>query len=284
MWFNHDHSQLGERWYFLLLMIILAPINWLLEAKKWKLLINIQVPINLKQALQSILMGITFGLISPQRVGEYYGRLLLMKKAETRSLSVASTLMSSISQNLVTFVFGFVAISYSLDRFLELSEVEHIQTIWLFLIILFFLLLYFTLPFWVQVFKKIKISLIRKTIDSIALWNFQIQLAVLVYACLRYFCYGIQYVCLLHFFGADISFHLSAAGVSIIYLVQSGIPLPGGLAVLARSSVALLVLGNFELSEWTILASTWTLWVINLILPAFFGLVFIRKINLFPIK
>ncbi len=226
----------------------------------------------------------SFGIISPQRIGEYYGRMLLVNEKRHRPIAVASTLLSSISQNLVTVLVGLSSLYCFFEHFKVLRGIEQISSIWLFAMIAFCTIMYFTIPIWINVLKKIKISLIQKTAESIALWNFRIQFIVLLYAGLRYACYSLQYACLLYFFGAELSLSLVLAGITIIYLVQSGIPLPGGFSILARSSIALFILGSFELNDWTILASTWTLWVINLVLPAFFGLIILRKINVLLIK
>jgi len=46
-----------------------------------------------------------------------------------------------------------------------------------------------------------------------------------------------------------------------------------------RGEVALFVWGNFCDNELSILASTFSLWVINMIIPALIGIFFIMNIN-----
>jgi len=70
------------------------------------------------------------------------------------------------------------------------------------------------------------------------------------------------------------------ACVAIVYLIQSSLPLPAMLSLLARGEIAILVFSMFNVNEISILATTFGLWIINLLLPAFFGLILLWKIRL----
>ena len=56
------------------------------------------------------------------------------------------------------------------------------------------------------------------------------------------------------------------------------------MGLLARGEVALKIWGLFTHNDLSILAATFSLWVINLIIPAFIGLVFILQANFFQTK
>jgi hypothetical protein len=62
-------------------------------------------------------------------------------------------------------------------------------------------------------------------------------------------------------------------------LLQTAIPLPPIVGLLARGEVALKIWGISSQNDLSILAATFTLWVINLIIPALIGLVFILRLN-----
>jgi len=96
----------------------------------------------------------------------------------------------------------------------------------------------------------------------------------------RYSVYTFQYFLLLMFFGINIGFLPSVSGISTIFFIQTGVPLPPLWDIFARGEVALQIWGIYNVNELSILAATFSLWAINLILPSLLGLFFIVKINI----
>ena len=75
---------------FLLIAIFMLPLNILLETSKWRILIQqFQENFSFQEALKSMLCGSFFGFISPNRVGEFLGRLRCIQK-ENRSRSLTA--------------------------------------------------------------------------------------------------------------------------------------------------------------------------------------------------
>ena len=89
-----------------------------------------------------------------------------------------------------------------------------------------------------------------------------------------------QYIFILWFFGIDMSLFEGFSGVSSIYLIQSGIPLPPIVDVAARAELAYLIWGIYSENVLGILSATYGLWIINLILPSLLGLFYVIKMNL----
>ncbi len=102
---------------------------------------------------------------------------------------------------------------------------------------------------------------------------------VLFFALARYATYTMQYYLMLKYFGIEVPLWTGLACIAAIFLLQTSIPLPPIMGLLVRGEVALFVWGNFCDSELNILASTFGLWVINMILPALIGIIFIVNIN-----
>ena len=102
----------------------------------------------------------------------------------------------------------------------------------------------------------------------------------LAYSLLRYLTYSGQYLFLLHFYGINPPWLDGLAGIATIFLVQASIPLPPLMGLLARGELALLIWGHFSDDQTGILASTFTLFVINIAIPALLGFVFIVKSNI----
>jgi hypothetical protein len=126
----------------------------------------------------------------------------------------------------------------------------------------------------VERFKRfLKHFVVLKNYDSKTLSQ------ALGFAFLRYSVYTIQYLLLLHFFGINVSLIDGISGIATIFILQTSIPLPPLLGLAVRSEIAILVWGVFSSNELSILAATFILWILNLIIPALFGMVFIANIN-----
>lgn len=67
------------------------------------------------------------------------------------------------------------------------------------------------------------------------------------------------------------SYPLLASAVGLIYLVQTGIPLPPITGLVFRGSVAVMVGGLIGIGEASALASTFVLWMANVATPALVG-------------
>ena len=84
--------------YLLIIAIALMPLNLLLEAKKWHLLAGSAQPLTYRQALSSYFAGIAVSLVTPNRIGEYPGRLLYLKRKNTIRL-VGVSILGALNGN-----------------------------------------------------------------------------------------------------------------------------------------------------------------------------------------
>jgi len=265
----------------ILFVCLLMPLNWLLETKKWlSLLRNIQ-PIRLRKALKAVMAGVTFSLFTPNRIGEYGGRLLLVEE-DKRFLAVIATMIGSFSQWIVLIVggwWGLVTIGY-----LGIIPMRPLLLLTLVMvgIGLTFLLLtaYYNL-------NKVAHLLLRfrwtrswgKTLQQTIFQHYSSQILhqALFYSFLRYATYSFQYLLLLYFFGFEGQWFVLLLGIAVVYLLQTGIPLPPSTGLLARGNIALLIFGYLSGSATAVLSATFCLWIINVVLPATLGAIFITQ-------
>lgn len=280
---NHDFEVLLEEFsnkksnqsiWFLVLAFLMVFLNWFFEIKRWKLLVNQYYPIDLKTSTKGILMGITLGIISPQRIGEYVGRMMALPRKKN-SLSIKANFFTSLSLNIAILFFGLIAVFYFSTKDLLPIDINNRWLVLSGIISLFALLIFLTqfskiekyLPVdWV--FEKLKNwgTFSQYQFSGITLWK------LLGYSILRYFTFLVQYFLLLKFFGIDLNIDLILSCIAIIYLVQSTLPLPGMLSILARGEIAILVFSAFDVNDIAIFSSTFSLWIINLMTPALIGL------------
>ena len=84
-----------------LLVLLLVFVNWGFEALKWKSLIDKIEKISLPRAFKAIFSGVTVSIFTPNRAGEYVGRIFHLEKAD-RINAVLITMVCSVAQLMVT--------------------------------------------------------------------------------------------------------------------------------------------------------------------------------------
>ncbi len=274
-----------------LLSVILMPINWGVEAYKWQLLIHYSERISFKQAFMSILSGITMSLFTPNRVGEFLGRLFTLK--HTHPLKGAFlTITGSISQLITTLLMGMLSLCFFIPSYYDLNGFTNFI---LYLLILVAVILtgtfmvmmylrvsnvarlttYFVKPGWdkvrgyLRVMRRLKRSLLLK---------------VLLLSMLRYLIFSSQFYFLLLAFGLSIPWFHAFILISMTYFAMTAIPTIALVDLGIRGSVSMYFLGLYFTgqpgSTVSILAASTSVWIINLAIPSIIGLLFINRIKL----
>ena len=91
---------------FALLAFVLIPLNWGLEAWKWKYALRQLYPdYSFREACKGVIAGVTTGIFTPNRIGDYAGRLLYLKKGKRWEAGVV-LLLNRLTQMLITLRVG----------------------------------------------------------------------------------------------------------------------------------------------------------------------------------
>ncbi len=281
VWQVFQQETYVPRVHWLLAAIALMPLNWTLETLKWQQFTTIFAKMPFWQAYRAVLAGVTLGLITPQRIGEYGGRVLLGPAGQAWQLAL-TTLLSNLSQMIVLFSFGLPAFLWFSYNYSDWSAYPlYINIAIAFGLILLFLTGFFSIPYVaIALCRLLPLRLWKKLQRQLVLLracSLQLRLRALGWAAARYLVYTIQYWLLLLFLGIDVPTEAAFAGIATIFLIQTGVPLPLLGALLARAEIALLVWGQFHANELSILAATFGLFIINLVLPALPGAILLVK-------
>lgn len=274
------HPSLAQ--FYLFLTGILMFVNWGLEAFKWKLMISNIENISFKRAYKAILSGVTISLFTPNRVGEYGGRVFYLSE-ENRIKGIFITVLTSISQLLITILVGSVALLYYVFSYRPINWMLQYGAVSLMFLVSFFLLLaYFNAAVFNVIFLRIPFlkKLIRYS-RVIGLYNHKQLFTVLVASLVRYMVFALQFFFLLRAFHIDISLFLAFELITMIFLVTTIIPTFTFSELGIRGSVAVFFLGQVSSNIIGIVAASFGLWIINLVIPAIIGLVFIFNLKLF---
>jgi uncharacterized protein (TIRG00374 family) len=271
-----------------LMTVLLFPVNWGLEAWKWKFLLSRIEQVNFFKAFRGILTGITFGVITPLNLGDYAGRILQLENPE-RIKVIGAIFLSRIAQFFSTLLFGLASIIFIILK----SKGSSSQTINDFYSLIFFLAglaiaaLIF-LSFLFSLHRRVLASLkesklfrpVYKYFEILRLYSFKDIFYVVLISLLRYIVFSLQFVLLLCFFKVSEDLFFLFMGVFFIFLVKSIVPTIFDLGVRETAAIYFFTFFNI-IDNNSILYSSLGLWIINIVLPAVLGMFLIFKIKLF---
>ncbi len=282
-------APLGEEAWKFWLVIILSFVNWGLEAKKWQILMKPLQPLNYFVAFKGVLAGITLSLNTPNRIGEYGGRVLYVNdgnKLKSVSLSIAG----SICQLTITILMGcggliFLLITQSENE----TPIMGLSMFWVKVLLslsafttLILLLFLFRLSWIIKIFEKVpRFSKYVQYISVLDEFTPNLLLRLLFLSLLRYLVFVIQYIFLLQVLQVEINWQQGFWLITILYLVMTIVPsfAIADLGIRGKFSTELLSL--YSANTIGILGTTFGIWFINLFIPALAGSYFIIRKRFF---
>ena len=269
---------------YLLIAILLIPINWGLEALKWKRSIRHLKYISFKHAFKAVLSGVSFSVTIPNRVGEYLGRVIYLPEGY-RLKAISATIVSSFAQLLITLLAGCFGMLL-LKNYLLVSI---IPVLWYRFIIygltgttLLLLLLYFNIAGSVGWFYRwIKNQKYLYLVEALRDFSWRILIQLLLISLIRYLVFIIQYFLIFQLFGVELPPGVIAEVMSVVFLFMAVVPSIALLEIGIRGEICLKLIGLFSANALGTGLTSVTVWLINLILPAIAGSLFLLNLNVF---
>jgi len=276
LWSELSVQDIEKKYLFLIVTLLLIVPNWSLEAQKWKIVMKEYLDLSFVFSLKSVFAGITIGLLTPAKLGEYAGRMIFLGE-EDRAASAVSTLLSSMAQMVATLFFGTISLLglvYKLEV-INLNVTEIIGGVALILILI--VVAFSFLPEIISVLSKSNfLSKYLVKVKELRVPR-RVLLIILSLAVLRYSVYAFQYLFVIYFLGVEHCFVELLGYISIVFLLQTLLPLPPLASLIGRGGIAIMIFSTIGINELVILCATLLLWVINLVLPALCGLTLVMK-------
>ena len=107
----------------LFFVVLLMIVNWAIEAQKWKLSVQKIQRLNFLTAFKAVLSGLSFSVTTPNRIGEYLGRVLYMEEGN-RIKAVSLTIVCSMSQLIITLFMGLAGLVITDAEVIEANRIE----------------------------------------------------------------------------------------------------------------------------------------------------------------
>lgn len=257
-------------WRWVALSALLLSINIGMEALKWFLVIRIFDPsIRYGTAYQAILTGSASAFITPQKIGDYIGRLLYLNP-ENRTSAVIATLLDRFAQlgatlifaSLACFYFGFSFFPYTF--FLLLATLIFHVFLWSMPISFSYLALFFR-----------QINFIKDVLTKIP---FSLLIITSLLSIIRFAVFLVQYILIFKAFG---TLHEDLwALCCLTFFVKSFVPSLAFSELGIREGVALWVFGHLsDIHSVVVFQVTFILFVINTLIPAGLGAWLIKNLK-----
>jgi len=265
---NFDSSRL----YLLILSFLFLFDNWGFEALKWQFLLKKYEKISLFKAYKSVFSGVTSSVFTPNRVGEFVGRIFYISD-KNKAKAVLSTIVGSYSQVIITLILGTIAFFLSKPIIVSGFQVNSFELNIVFLTLtLVLLFLFFNVSVLSSLAKSLNLSdKFQKTFNSLQLYS-KIDLAkILALSFFRYLVFTLQFVLLVLFFDIDITVINTLLGLAQFYLVLLIIPTISIAEPGIRGIVAMAVFSQYTNNVEMIIVSISLLWLINIVIPALLG-------------
>lgn len=260
-------------------------VNWGVEALKWKLSVSMVHPVSFLQAYKAVLAGVSFSVTTPNRVGEYLGRMMYLPEGKRLKI-ISITLVGSLSQILVTVTMGTIGFlvlqSYLLRSGLINRTFNQVAEYVLIFIIIILTLFYFKISALEKVLERwLKRSPYLYLIQSVGNFTVPLLLTLLLLSLLRYGVFMMQYILLFRLFDVHATVADSFWVMSIVFLTLAVIPSIALIEVGIRGEISLELMGLFSANSLGITLTAVSIWLINLIIPAIAGSLLIVSINVF---
>jgi len=274
---DHNHVVIT-----LTAVVALMLVNWVLEAVKWKYLTRDLQRMSLWRSIEAIFCGLTWAIFTPNRLGEYGGRVLFLPPHK-RVYGVFVMGVGQFAQGTITNVVGTTALLWFLYTFIHPNS-------WLMLLafvigvalVLFLLTCYFNIK-WLASWLS-RISFLKKYsrfFEIIGKYKTSHLIKVMLFGLARFSVFSFQYYLVIHLLIPTLPAFPVMMMVFNNFFIQSALPTLDLIDVGLRGMTASTFFGYITNQQIAVIAAVSSIWLTNLIIPAILGSVFVLKINFF---
>lgn len=269
-WWRPDTRMFG------IAALLLLPVNMLLESRKWQVLVRNTVPLTLWQALGSVLTGIAFSMITPNRIGEYPGRMLALKKDFSPRM-VSVSILGATAQLMAVLSGGIIG----LWQFQQLAG-KWSLILWLGNVIIISLVaaFYFSFSRWSHLIEHIKwLSKFRRYGAMLKNVSRRMQWTVLGFSLLRFLVFTTQYYFALRWMGLVLPPAQGIALCALFFWAMAVIPSISLAETGIRAGVSWQIFQQYGADASVVFTATMMLWLVNLIIPAAIGALMLLRVR-----
>ncbi len=288
-WYSIVHSVHGEGAWRIYIVIFLMLLNWGIESLKWQVLLSHIIKMKFLQAFRSVVSGLAFTMITPNRMGEFIGRVFYVPEGN-RIRAAALTLISSVSQTIVTLFAGAIGL-LAMQHYLRqnTADLNGLSIFWIKCLLagtifIFCLMLsfYYRIGWLLKVVEKLppfaKYAYFIQPLQEVEIPELT---KILLLSVLRFTVFVCQYWLLLALFDVQMEPWQALSSITVLFLVLAVVPTIALAELGIRTKTSIVLFGIFSGNAIGILVTTAAIWLINIIFPAVAGSLFVLSVKIF---
>ncbi len=285
----HNHSDSGnylsqlntalhqpDTIFLFVVVFVLMLLNWTIEAIKWKFMVDKIEVVSTGRALEAVFSGITFSFFTPNRIGEYAGRVFHLT-AGKRLQATLITIIENASQLIVTIVAGCIASVFYLKEYIVLDNWLYYSARFLLIAFAIFCIIFFlNIDVFGKLFDRFRRSeKVSRVLSVFSLYSTMELLKVLLLSAARFIIFSVQYYLLLKIYGCTFEFADAMLMIAMTFFVMTIIPTFAFAELGIRGAISAYFFIKLTIDVLPVLNATFSLWLINLAIPAIAGAFFI---------
>ena len=264
-------------WGYLILVLALMFTQWLIEAVRWKIVTASIQPMNILTALKMVFTGSSFSLVTPNRTGDFIGKIMHIP-SDKRAAATALSFYGSFLQWIIYCLFGTLSL-FLLDLFVPPEKMPLVLSKSIYL-------LKWISPFLITGAIALLLSLgwVSKTFGAISfvkkfeavfqhLSTIKISQIFLmsVLTMLRTFVFVFQYVLIFTWLGVDLQWYEVFLGITIMVYGLAILPTLSFFEIGLRLEFSYYLFSLFTANLFAITVGTTIIYIVNIVFPAIIG-------------
>lgn len=280
--------QSSSQWRIYAVCLLMF-LNLGFEAKKWQVLMQAIQPLSFWRSLRAVFSGQALASSTPNRVGEYVGRIVYLNDGNRlRALSLSA--VGSFGQIIITFIMGLIGLIFIYTSIVgRLEDTFTLSRFWInwliyavSLTVIVQLALYYNLSWITRMLEKVpliaKYSYFIQKLED--LHNKELT-KILFLSFLRYVVYVVQYLLMFQLFQVEVAWWQIVSLVCVQLMIMSVVPVIALAELGIRGQLSIALFSLFSTNTIGIIAAVSGIWLINLIIPALAGSLLILGIRIF---
>lgn len=277
LYFSRLYNSINEYTFLMLVLVLFFMfVQWMVEAKKWQLLLSGTINLSFFKALKMIFMGISFSIATPNRVGEFVGRIFHLPQ-EARVQGTGFTFIGNFAQLIATCIAGAIGINLiEVGILFNQNTTFHIPVFLLQIVspflALFLLFVYFKASLFfswmahLRYMKRWKDQFIQLSILPV-----QVLLNVLFLSLIRYGVFLLQYWLMFEAVDLSLDFPQMCISISVLLFMLSIVPTISLVELGLRWQLSILLFAPLTSNVTALTMGVTLIWLFNMVLPAGIG-------------
>ncbi|MBX2904813.1 MAG: flippase-like domain-containing protein [Taibaiella sp.] len=262
---------------FAILALVFMLFNSALEAYKWFSLVSWVEPVRYVRAVTSYLAGVAFSVITPNRIGEYPGRILYLGGSNTFSY-INISVSGVVSQLAGMYTVGLLGLIYY--NATAPAPIARLALVACITLNIFIAIVYWRFHSWLPRMEQSRVlrrfAVYGRLMARVPATD---KLKVLGISVLRVCVFTAQYLFLLRWMNVDIPLLPGFCLGALFFWVMAVVPSLALTELGVRGAVSLYIFGQYSSNSVGILAATTAMWVMNIVVPAILGSILIIRMK-----